>query len=119
MALAGALQQQAWQGKHEQQLIISQLAALYKHRAFKATALFFAASLTKSRACYCCCCCCCVQAGICMVGMSSVLSGEGSSTHKVSTEEMLLGMGLIVMSQVSAHHAAAAEEECYFSWARA
>jgi hypothetical protein len=37
-----------------------------------------------------------------MVGMSSVLSGEGSSTHKVSTEEMLLGMGLIVMSQVGA-----------------
>jgi len=34
------------------------------------------------------------------VGMSSVLSGEGSSTHKVSTEDMLLGMGLIVASQV-------------------
>lgn len=32
--------------------------------------------------------------------MSSVLSGEGSSTHKVSTEEMLMGMGLIVASQV-------------------
>lgn len=28
------------------------------------------------------------------------MSGEGSSTHKVSTEEMLLGMGLIVASQV-------------------
>lgn len=35
-----------------------------------------------------------------MVGLSSVLSGEGSSTHKVSTEDMLLGMGLIVASQV-------------------
>ncbi|WIA30810.1 hypothetical protein OEZ86_000868 [Tetradesmus obliquus] len=41
----------------------------------------------------------CCAAGICMVGMSSVLSGEGSSTHAVSTEEMLLGMGLIVASQ--------------------
>jgi len=41
-----------------------------------------------------------LQAGICMVGMSSVLSGEGSSTHKVSTDEMLMGMGLIVLSQV-------------------
>jgi hypothetical protein len=38
-----------------------------------------------------------------MVGLSSVLSGEGSSTHKVSTEDMLLGMGLIVASQVRGH----------------
>eukprot|EP00775_Hariotina_reticulata_P005859 gene5859-6100_t len=41
----------------------------------------------------------CCAIGISLVGMSSVLSGEGSSTHKVSTEEMLMGMGLIVMSQ--------------------
>lgn len=43
---------------------------------------------------------CPVQVGISFVGLSSVLSGEGSSTHKVSTEEMLMGMGLIVASQV-------------------
>eukprot|EP00879_Flechtneria_rotunda_P007740 GHRR01008113.1.p1 GENE.GHRR01008113.1~~GHRR01008113.1.p1 ORF type:complete len:344 (+),score=105.70 GHRR01008113.1:147-1178(+) len=41
---------------------------------------------------------CCVT-GISMVGLSSVLSGEGSSTHEVSTQAMLLGMGLIVLSQ--------------------
>jgi hypothetical protein len=46
-----------------------------------------------------------MQVGISLVGMSSVLSGEGSSTHKVSTEEMLLGMGLIVASQVTAAEA--------------
>jgi hypothetical protein len=34
-----------------------------------------------------------------MVGLSSVASGEGSSTHEVSTTDMLLGMGLIVASQ--------------------
>jgi hypothetical protein len=45
-----------------------------------------------------------LQVGISLVGMSSVFSGEGSSTHKVSTEEMLMGMGLIVMSQVSYWH---------------
>lgn len=39
-----------------------------------------------------------------MVGLSSVLSGEGSSTHKVSTEDMLLGMGLIVASQVGSDY---------------
>jgi hypothetical protein len=52
--------------------------------------------------CYMCVCpCpCAVQVGISFVGLSSVLSGEGSSTHKVSTEEMLMGMGLIVASQV-------------------
>ena len=37
--------------------------------------------------------------GICMVGLASVLSGEGSPTHAVSTGDMLLGMGLIVASQ--------------------
>ena len=40
-----------------------------------------------------------LQVGIGMVGCSSLLSGEGSSTHPVSTEQMLMGMGLIVASQ--------------------
>lgn len=53
-----------------------------------------------------------MQVGISMVGLSSVLSGEGSSTHKVSTEEMLLGMGLIVASQVSGARAVTVEHEC-------
>lgn len=35
-----------------------------------------------------------------MVGMSSVLNGEGSSTHPVTTQQMLTGMALIVASQV-------------------
>jgi hypothetical protein len=35
-----------------------------------------------------------------MVGLSSIMSGEGSSTHAVSTDQMLLGMGLIIASQV-------------------
>ena len=39
------------------------------------------------------------QAGITLVGLSSVLSGEGSQTHVVSVPQMLLGMGLIVGSQ--------------------
>jgi hypothetical protein len=39
--------------------------------------------------------------GIALVGMSSIFSGEGSSTHPVSTQQMLAGMGLIVLSQVS------------------
>ncbi|GIL90033.1 hypothetical protein Vretimale_18135 [Volvox reticuliferus] len=37
--------------------------------------------------------------GITLVGTSSIMSGEGSSTHAVTTEEMLLGMGLIITSQ--------------------
>lgn len=41
---------------------------------------------------------CCV-AGIGLVGASSLLGGEGSSTHPVSTRQMLQGMGLIVLSQ--------------------
>lgn len=41
-----------------------------------------------------------LQVGIGLVGMSSIFSGEGSSTHVVSTEQMLMGMGLIVASQV-------------------
>ena len=41
-----------------------------------------------------------MQVGIALVGMSSIFSGEGSSTHVVSTEQMLMGMGLIVLSQV-------------------
>lgn len=42
------------------------------------------------------------QVGITLVGTSSILSGEGSSTHEVTTQEMLLGMGLIITSQVGA-----------------
>ena len=41
---------------------------------------------------------CCV-AGIGLVGAASVLSGEGSQTHAVSTGDMLLGMALIIASQ--------------------
>ncbi len=37
--------------------------------------------------------------GITLVGLSSVLSGEGSQTHLVSVPQMLLGMGLIIASQ--------------------
>ena len=39
------------------------------------------------------------QMGITLVGLSSVLSGEGSQTHLVSVPQMLLGMGLIIASQ--------------------
>ena len=45
--------------------------------------------------------CITVQVGIALVGMSSLLSGEGSAQVDVSPEKMLLGMGLIVASQVS------------------
>ncbi|CAL5222410.1 g4769 [Coccomyxa viridis] len=41
---------------------------------------------------------CCVV-GIALVGMSSLLSGEGSAQVDVSPSKMLLGMGLIVASQ--------------------
>ncbi|KAL3147971.1 hypothetical protein ABBQ38_014266 [Trebouxia sp. C0009 RCD-2024] len=41
---------------------------------------------------------CCVI-GITLVGTSSLLGGEGSSTHDISPQKMLLGMGLIVASQ--------------------
>ncbi|GFR52029.1 hypothetical protein Agub_g14418 [Astrephomene gubernaculifera] len=41
---------------------------------------------------------CCVV-GISLVGTSSILSGEGSSTHTVTPQQMLLGMGLIITSQ--------------------
>eukprot|EP00198_Chlamydomonas_reinhardtii_P009570 XP_001698907.1 predicted protein [Chlamydomonas reinhardtii] len=41
---------------------------------------------------------CCVV-GISLVGTSSILSGEGSRTHVVSTQQMLMGMGLIITSQ--------------------
>jgi hypothetical protein len=40
------------------------------------------------------------QVGIALVGVSSLLSGEGSAQVVVSPEQMLLGMGLIVASQV-------------------
>lgn len=42
-----------------------------------------------------------LQIGITLVGTSSLLGGEGSSTHEISPQKMLLGMGLIVASQVS------------------
>ena len=41
-----------------------------------------------------------LQVGITLVGMSSLLSGEGSAQVVVSQAEMLLGMGLIISSQV-------------------
>ena len=41
-----------------------------------------------------------LQVGISLVGTSSILSGEGSRTHVVSTQQMLMGMGLIITSQV-------------------
>ena len=44
---------------------------------------------------------CALQIGITLVGTSSLLGGEGSSTHDISPQKMLLGMGLIVASQVS------------------
>jgi hypothetical protein len=40
--------------------------------------------------------------GISLVGMSSLLSGQGSAQVEVTPEQMLLGMGLIVASQVCA-----------------
>lgn len=41
---------------------------------------------------------CCVI-GIALVGTSSLLAGEGSSTHEISPQKMILGMGLIIASQ--------------------
>jgi len=41
----------------------------------------------------------CCMTGITLVGASSLLSGEGSASHKVETSQILLGMALIVMSQ--------------------
>ncbi|PRW59396.1 Solute carrier family 35 member F6 isoform B [Chlorella sorokiniana] len=41
---------------------------------------------------------CCVL-GITLVGVSSMLSGEGSASHEVSPRDMLIGMGLIIASQ--------------------
>lgn len=41
---------------------------------------------------------CCI-AGITLVGVSSLLSGEGSSSHQVPTSKILFGMALIVLSQ--------------------
>lgn len=40
-----------------------------------------------------------MQVGIALVGVSSLLSREGG-THDVSANQMILGMALIVMSQV-------------------
>ncbi len=44
-----------------------------------------------------------VQIGIALVGTSSLLAGEGSSTHEISPQKMILGMGLIIASQVHTH----------------
>ena len=41
-----------------------------------------------------------LQVGIALVGTSSLLGGEGSATHEISPQKMLLGMGLIIASQV-------------------
>lgn len=41
---------------------------------------------------------CCIT-GIALVGLSSILSGEGSASHPVSRDAMILGMGLVVASQ--------------------
>lgn len=41
------------------------------------------------------------QAGICCVGAASLLAGEGSATHPISPWQMLGGMSLIIVSQVS------------------
>ena len=41
----------------------------------------------------------CCLLGITLVGSSSLLSGEGSSTQVISQEQMLMGMGLIIISQ--------------------
>ena len=43
------------------------------------------------------------KVGIGLVGVSSILAGEGSQTVKVSTADMIMGMGLIVASQVPAN----------------
>lgn len=41
-----------------------------------------------------------MQVGICGVGISSVLSGQGSASADVTQSQILLGMALIVCSQV-------------------
>ncbi|GAQ82300.1 hypothetical protein KFL_001070060 [Klebsormidium nitens] len=41
----------------------------------------------------------CCLVGISLVGVASLMSGEGSATHPVTPAQMLLGMGLIVASQ--------------------
>lgn len=57
-----------------------------------------------------------LQAGICMVGLSSILSGGGSQTHVITTGDMLLGMGLVVASQ--ARPAAAPGQTRYLAHTR-
>ncbi len=42
----------------------------------------------------------CAQVGICGVGISSVLSGQGSASSDVTQSQILLGMALIVCAQV-------------------
>lgn len=46
--------------------------------------------------------CVLLQTGICGVGFSSVLSGQGSASADTTQGQIMLGMGLIVLSQVSA-----------------
>ena len=41
-----------------------------------------------------------MQTGITLVGVSSLLAGEGSASHQVSQWQMLAGMMLIILSQV-------------------
>lgn len=43
-----------------------------------------------------------LQTGICGVGFSSVLSGQGSASADTTQGQIMLGMGLIVLSQVCA-----------------
>lgn len=50
---------------------------------------------------------CCIL-GITLVGSSSIMSGEGSATQKISQEQMLFGMGLIILSQAVQVRAASA-----------
>ncbi len=45
---------------------------------------------------------CCIV-GISLVGSASLLSGEGSATQKISQEQMVAGMTLIIVSQVRTH----------------
>ncbi len=41
-----------------------------------------------------------IQVGITLVGSASLLSGEGSATQTISQEQMLVGISLIIISQV-------------------
>ena len=45
-----------------------------------------------------------MQVGICGVGISSVLSGQGSASADITQSQIMLGMALIVCSQVKHYH---------------